>query len=361
MLEQIVSLIRPLDSQAMEKCQQRLDNLTKPLGSLHSFEHVARRIAGIAENSRPMALKKSLIIMAGDHGVAAQGLSSRCGETTARLMGRICAGNAVVNVLAGHLCAKIVAVDMGIAEELPPLEPMLRKKIAYGTQDITKQPAMDRKQVICAVEAGIHVARQEIEQGAGVLGLGDVGIANTIAGASMIACYSNRQLSELLSGRAGTPQELTGRRIAAVEAALAKNIPDRNDPLDVLGKVGGFEIAGLVGIILGAAAYRAAVVLDGLATSAAALLAVKLAPQSKDYLIGSHFAAIRAHKEALHMMDVPAYLDLDMYAGEGTGAVLGMSVIDASLHMLNDMKTFGEAQVAVAQDGPGALKQNREV
>jgi nicotinate-nucleotide--dimethylbenzimidazole phosphoribosyltransferase len=361
MFDDLISSIRPLDAEAMDKCQFRLDNLTKPLGSLHSFENLARQMSGITGKARPRSLRKSIILMAGDHGVAAEEVSACPQEVTAQMVHNFCRGGAAVNVFAEHVAADLVLVDVGVASELPSSLPVHHEKIAYGTQNIVYNPAMTREETIRAIEVGIKIARQQVEKGAQILGLGEMGIANTTPSTAIIACYSPKPLTELTGRGTGISDERLTKKIRVIETALVVNRPDKNDPLDVLSKVGGLEIAGLVGVILGAAAGGAAVVLDGLITAAAALIAVKLTPKVKDYLVGSHLSVEPAHQAALELIDVPAYLHLDMRLGEGTGAALGMSLINASLHVLNDMKTFGEAAVAVAEDGPGALRQNSEV
>lgn len=361
MFDDINTLIKPLDLAAMEKCQLRLDNLTKPLGSLHSFEHLALQMAGITGNARPRNLKKSIILMAGDHGVAAEGVSAYPQQVTAQMVDNFCNGGAAINVFAQHVEADLVLVDMGVAADLSNYEKILHKKIAYGTNNIAKGPAMTREQAKQAIEAGMEIASHEIAKGARVLGLGEMGIANTTASTAIIACYAQEGLATLVGHGTGISEEALHKKVQVIQTALEVNHPDREDPIGVLSSLGGFEIAGLVGVILGAAAGGAAVVVDGLITSAAALLAVEIAPQVKNFLIGSHYSVEPAHKIALDLIGVPAYLHLDMRLGEGTGAALGMSLINASLHVINDMKTFGEAEVAVAQDGPGALKQSKDV
>lgn len=361
MFDDINTLIKPLDLAAMEKCQLRLDNLTKPLGSLHSFEHLALQMAGITGNARPRNLKKSIILMAGDHGVVAEGVSAYPQQVTAQMVDNFCNGGAAINVFAQHVEADLVLVDMGVAADLSNYEKILHKKIAYGTNNITKGPAMTREQAKQAIEAGMEIASHEIAKGARVLGLGEMGIANTTASTAIIACYAQKGLATLVGHGTGISEEALHKKVQVIQTALEVNHPDREDPIGVLSSLGGFEIAGLVGVILGAAAGGAAVVVDGLITSAAALLAVKMAPQVKEFLVGSHYSVEPAHKIALDLIGVPAYLHLDMRLGEGTGAALGMSLIDASLQVINDMKTFGEAEVAVAQDGPGALKQSKDV
>lgn len=348
MFEFLMSLIKPLNTDAMEKCQLRLDNLTKPLGSLHSFEHLALKIAGITANPRPRTLQKSIILMAADHGIAAEGVNDGAQAATVQMIDSFCKGDAAINVFAEHVSANSVLVDIGVAAQLSAYPQVQHKKIAYGTNNIAYESAMTQEQVIRAIEVGIKIAREEIAKGVQVLGLGTMGNDSSISSTAIIACYSTKPFTELIGNS------------EIVNKALTVNHPDKNDPLDVLSKVGGLDIAGLVGVILGAAAGGAVIVLDGLTTSAAALIAVKLAPNVKDYLIGSHFAVEPAHKAALDIINVPAHLHLDIKSDVGIGAALGISLINASLHVLNDMKTFGEAEVAVAQDGPGALRQRQD-
>jgi nicotinate-nucleotide--dimethylbenzimidazole phosphoribosyltransferase len=188
-----------------------------------------------------------------------------------------------------------------------------------------------------------------------------MGIGNTTASTAIIAVYTDKPVNELVGRGTGISDQALENKVRVIERALKNNQPNSEDPLDVLAKVGGLEIAGLVGVVLAGAARRSAVVIDGVIASAAALIAVKLAPQVRDYLVGSHFSVEPAHRVALEIIEVPAYLYLDMRLGEGTGAALGMTLIDGGLHVLNDMKTFGEAAVAVAQDGPGAAKQRSDV
>jgi len=361
MFENIISLIKPLHVEAMEKCQLRLDNLTKPLGSLHSFEHIARQMAGITGNPKPKFLQKSMIVMVGDHGVAMEGISLYPQSLTAELVVNACQGVAGVTVFSQHVAAELIVVDMGVARDLPALPQLFCEKIGYGTKNIAQGAAMTRAEAVRAIDVGIKVAQDEIVKGSSILGIGAMGIGSTIPSAGMIACYSSCKPEELLGLGTGISEELLAKRIDVLKRALVVNQPDARDALEVLSTLGGFEIAGLVGVILGAAAGGAAVVLDGLVTTAAALIAVKIAHQVKDYLLGSHLGVEPAQQTALDLIQVPGYLQLAMQAGDGTGAALGISLINASLHVLNDMKTFGEAEVAVAQDGPGALKQSKEI
>lgn len=361
LIDETIQAIRPLDLTAMEKCQIRLDNLTKPLGSLHAFEHLARKLAGITSNPRPRGLKKSLILMAADHGIACEGISAYSQEVTAQMAEQVASGISAINIFAAHIDAALVLIDIGVAKTLPEGIHIRNEKIAWGTENIASGPAMTRAQAIQAIECGILAARRQIEAGSQIIGLGELGIGNTSASTAIVCSYSALPPAKLTGRGSGISDEVLAKKIKLIEQALTVNQPNNQDPLDVLAKIGGLEIAGLTGVILGAAAGRAAVVLDSLVTSVAALIAFKLAPGSKDYLIGSHYSTEPAHLAALELMEIPAYLHLDMNLGQGTGACLGMSLIKASLHVLNDMKTFGEAEVAVAQDGPGVLRQDKSV
>jgi len=357
MIQDTILAIRSLDSEAMEKCQIRLDNLTKPINSLYALEHLARQLAGITGQSRPHSLQKSIILMAADHGVADEAISAYPKEFTAQMIEFYCSGGAAVNIFATHVHANLVIVDMGVAADFPALTALRHEKIAYGTGNIRNEPAMSREQTIRAIETGIRISKEEIYKGARAIGLGEMGIANTTVATAIVSSYSGMPVRSLTGRGSGISEETMSKKIIVIEEALARHKPDLFDPIDMISKLGGFEIAGLVGVILGAAANRSAIVLDSLVTAVAALLAVKLAPQCRDYLIGSQLSLEPAHQVALDQIGISAYLHLDMLLGEGVGAALGMSLINASLQVLNDMKTFGEAEVAVAQDGPGALKQ----
>lgn len=361
MLDGLIAAIKPLDLGAMEACQLRLDNLTKPLGSLHGLEQLACRLAGITGDPRPRKLKKCIILAAADHGVAREGVSAYPQEVTPQMVMNFCRGGAAINVFAKHAGAELVLVDVGVAADLPEIPGLRREKIAYGTGNIAAGPAMTREQALQAVAVGVRIAREEMTRGVRVIGLGEMGIGNTTPSTAIIACYAGRPVRDLTGQGTGVSGTGLERKAKIIEQALAVNRPDPQDPIDVLAKVGGLEIAALAGVALAAAAGGAAVVLDGIITGAAALVATQLAPGVREYLIGSHFSCEPAHKAALSLMDIPAYLHLDMRLGEGTGAALGITLIDAGLHVLNDMKTFGEAQVAVAQDGPGALRQRAEL
>jgi nicotinate-nucleotide--dimethylbenzimidazole phosphoribosyltransferase len=342
MIEEIIAAIRPLNSEAMAVCQERLDNLTKPLNSLKGFEQLAVQLAGISGDSRPREFKAGLILMAGDEGVELN--ESYLGVK--KLVTEFLLGACPIQVMAEHIKADIILLDIGAAADLSSL-PIHHAKIAYGTKNFRQGAAMSRDEAKRAVTAGIKIAKQAARQGYSVLGIGGLRAEDSLASLAVVAAYSKKPLANLVNK--------DEQRI--VKAVLTVNILDSADPWDVLSKVGSFEIASLVGVILGAAAAKQAVVLDGLLAAAAAIIAAQVAPLSKAYLIGSHKLPGHAHEEALRILAVPAYLELALTMGQGLGAALGISLLRAALYMLNDMKTFTEAKVAVAEDGPGALKQ----
>lgn len=353
MLDNLIASVVSPDIEAMNRCRARLDILTKPVGSLGGLEELAVRLAGITGREKPHKLKKSIILMAADHGVAVEGVSAYPQEVTLQMVNNFCRGGAAINVFARHAGAELVLVDVGVNAEVSALAGVLREKVSPGTANITVGPAMTTEQAIGAINAGIRAVRSEIDKGVEVVGLGDMGIGNTTVSTAIISCFSKLSVDALTGVGTGISPAARKKKVNTIERALAINKPDPSDPLGVLTKVGGLDIGGLVGVILGAAAGRAAVVIDGLIAAAAALIAVRMAPAAADYLIGSHLSAEPGHKVALDLIGVPAYLKLDMRLGEGTGAALGMSLIDAALQALNEMKTFSEAQVSVAQDGPG--------
>jgi nicotinate-nucleotide--dimethylbenzimidazole phosphoribosyltransferase len=287
MIENIIPQIEPLDSQAMEKCQLRLDNLTKPLGSLHAFEHLACKMAGIVGSSRPKRTPSVIVLVNGSR----------------RTRG-------LIDVFAAQVSATVVSLD--VIEEVD-------EEVNSGAKTVNRILAQ-----------GIKIAGEAAADGAQVIGVGLVGELDPVAATRVLAKLNDASANDLSA-------------------------------LTILKQQASMELVGLVGIILGAASSKAAVTLDGAATSLAALIACRISPGVRDYLINSHFSAEPVHAEAIKLMDLPTYLYLGLNAGEGVGAALGISLINASLHVLNDMKTFGEAEVSVAEDGPGALVQDRNV
>jgi nicotinate-nucleotide--dimethylbenzimidazole phosphoribosyltransferase len=344
-LEEILRAIGPLDAAAMRLARERQAMLTKPAGSLGALEELAILIAGITGTPVPTLTEKVIITMAGDHGVTAAGVSAYPREVTAQMIYNFLNGGAAINVLARHVGARVVVVDMGVATDIVA-EPLISKKVGYGTADMTKGPAMTREEALRAVEAGIAVLEREAMKGMEILGVGDMGIGNTTASSALTAVITGEAVEAVTGRGTGIDDHGLVRKIQAVEEAIRVNHPDRSDPLDLLAKLGGFELGGMAGVMLAAAARRIPVVLDGFISGAAALLAYELAPAVKEYLIAAHRSVERGHSAILTYIGLTPLLDLQMRLGEGTGAALGISLAEAACKLLREMATFEEAGVS---------------
>ena len=345
-LAALTSRIVSPDAAAMAAARDRQANLTKPPGSLGRLESLSIQIAGIMGVSRPQIQHKVITVMAGDHGVVEEGISAYPQSVTAQMVANFLHGGAAINVLAHHVGARVVVVDMGVAGELPVHPRLVDKKIANGTQNLAQVPAMSRRQALQALLAGAEVIEAELAQGLDILGTGDMGIGNTTPSAAIAAAMTNRRAEEIVGRGTGVNDTGLARKIAAVDRALSINRPDGQNALDVLTKVGGFEIGGLAGALLAAAAHRRPVVIDGFISTAAAMIAAGLAPAVRPYLIAAHHSVEKGHGIMLEWLGLQPLLALDMRLGEGTGAALGISLAEAACHILNRMATFDEAGVS---------------
>ena len=340
------NIIAP-DQAVAELTQRKLDAKTKPRRSLGRLEDLACQYAAIVRNAAPAAPNKTVVVMGADHGVAAQGVSAYPQEVTAQMLLNFARGGAAINVLARHAAAQVLVIDMGVREAV--LDPAIESvRIGPGTADFTLAPAMTRAQCQAAVCAGIDIARRLAADGCNVVGLGDMGIGNTTASSALTAALTGAAVEEVTGFGTGISAAVHLRKIAAIRAALQLHQPDRSAPLSVLEQLGGFEIAGLCGVVLGAAASRMAVVLDGFIASVAALLAVRIAPEASGYLLPSHRSVEAGHRIVLRELGKTPLFDFDMRLGEGTGAALAMTLLDASLMILNEMATFTSAGVSDA-------------
>ena len=345
-IAEIIQKIGPINFKLMEKAQNKLDNLTKPQGSLGRLEDFAKRVAGISETLSPTVKRKVIFVMAGDHGVAEEGVSAYPQEVTFQMVDNFIQGGAAINVLANHIGAKIIVVDMGVAKDFPPEKGIVIKKIAYGTKNITKGPAMNKVEAEKAIIAGIKVFEDELSRkGIDIIGLGEMGIANTTSSSAIVACLTKSKVEEVTGRGTGINQKQIKNKIEVIKRALEINKPNPQDGFDVLSKIGGFEIGGLVGCILAAAAHRVPVVIDGFISVASALIAVTIAPQAANYIFSSHNSVEKGHKIALDYLGKIPMFDLNMRLGEGTGAALGISFIEAGVKILNQMATFADAGV----------------
>ncbi len=345
LLNKTIANIKPLDAKAMAEARERQDQLTKPAGSLGRLEEVSIRIAGIQGKGKPQIKSKAMITMAGDHGVVDEKIGNWPREVTAQMVENFLHGGAGINVLAGMAGARIVFVDMGIASDLKPDKQLMVKKVAYGTKNMCLGPAMTAEQAVKALENGIEVLNAEAKKGLDLVGTGDMGIGNTTASSAIFAVLSGKTVEETTGRGTGATDEQLKHKIDVIKRALAVNKPDRSKPLDVLAKVGGFEIGGLAGVMLGAAAQRIPVVIDGFISGAAAMMAIALAPQAKDFIIASHVSAEAGHAAMLNYMGLKPLLSLDLRLGEGTGAALGLYIAEAGVRTLVEMATFAEAAV----------------
>jgi len=345
-IEETIQMIQPVDLQLMEKAQEKLDNLTKPRGSLGKLEDFARRIVGISGTLSPIIKRKVIFVMAGDHGVVEEGVSAYPQEVTFQMVYNFIRGGAGINVLARHMGAEIVVVDMGVAKDFSLEESIIRKKIAYGTNNMAKGPAMSKDEAEKAIIAGIEVFEDELnKKRIDIIGLGEMGIANTTSSSAIVACLTESKVEEVTGSGTGLSQEQVKNKIKVIKKALEVNKPNPQDGLDILSKVGGFEIGGLAGCILAAASHRVPIVIDGFISCASVLIAIKLAPFVNDYIFASHNSVEKGHKIALKYIGKVPMFDLGMRLGEGTGAALGISFIEAGVKILTQMATFKEAGV----------------
>lgn len=342
-----IPIISPLNQSAAQAARDRQNMLTKPQKSLGRLEELSIQLAGITGKNIPTIKDKVIITMAGDHGVVVEGVSAFPQEVTLQMVMNFLAGGAAINVLAHHIGARVVVVDMGVANDIPAADgKLIKRRVAAGTANISVGAAMTRKQAEESIQSGIEIALAEISHGADIVGTGDMGIGNTTPSAA-IACVLMNQSPETIAGRGtGVDQAGLKRKISAIARALDVNKPNPKDGLDVLSKVGGFEIGGLVGVMIGAASKRVPVMVDGFISTAAAMIAVTLAPQCKDYLIPAHRSQENGHHLMLEWLNIKPLLDLDLRLGEGTGAALGISLAEAACKILAEMATFGEAGVS---------------
>jgi nicotinate-nucleotide--dimethylbenzimidazole phosphoribosyltransferase len=320
--------------------------LTKPTGSLGRLEELSIQIAGIQGKLIPQIKQKAVIVMAADHGVAARGTSAYPQEVTRQMVLNFLHGGAGINVIGRQVGTRVIVVDMGVAGNLPSNLALVSRKIASGTRDISKGPAMTTGQAKQVLEAGIEIVTNEIKKGLDIVATGDMGIGNTTASAAICSVMTGKPVAEVTGRGTGLNDEQLQNKIAIINEAIALNKPDASKPLEVLAKIGGFEIGGLTGVILGAASKRVPVVIDGFISGAAALIAFGLASATQPYMIAAHRSVEIGHRVMLEHLNLKPLFDLDLRLGEGTGAALGISLCQAACKILDEMATFGEAGVA---------------
>ena len=356
LIDETISRISPLDEVAMGEARARQDTLTKPMGSLGRLEELSVLLAGIFGQPIPRIHGKSVILAAADHGVVAEGVSAYPQEVTRQMVLNFLEDGAAINVLARHAGASIVILDAGVASDLEP-HPVLRSvKIGKGTANMALGPAMTRGQAIQSIETGIETANEQIAEGADLIACGDMGIGNTTSSSAITAVITGAD-PEATTGRGtGIDDSELFRKVEVVRRAIDVNQPDPKDGLDVLTKVGGFEIGVLVGAMLATAASHRPAVVDGFISGAAALIAWSMCSTVRHYFIASHQSVEPGHGVGLKAMGLKPLLDMGMRLGEGTGAVLAMPIVEAAAKCLAEMNTFDQAGVSqriVDQDGPG--------
>ncbi len=345
-INHVIANIKPLDEKAIEEARRRQNNLTKPHGSLGQLESLSIQVAGIKGNPRPRIIHKVIFTLAGDHGVTQTGVSAYPSEVTPQMVYNFLRGGAAINVLARQVGARVVVADLGVASVLERHPQLKDKKVAMGTHNMAERPAMSREEAIRSIEAGIELVEEELTKGIDILGTGDMGIGNTTSSSAITATLTGADVTTVTGRGTGLDEEGWGRKVKVIQKALALNRPDPKDAIDVLSKVGGFEIGGIVGVILAGARYQIPVVIDGFISGAAALIAASLSPQVKPCLIASHQSAEPGHKKILEHLGPIPLLNLNMRLGEGTGAALGIFLVEASLKILDEMATFAEAEVS---------------
>jgi len=357
--------IAGIDTEFVEKTQSRLDNLTKPQGSLGRLEELAKQICGITAKDNPQLSKKVIFTMASDHGVTDEGVSAYPKEVTAQMVYNFLRGGAGINVLAKHAGAKVIVVDMGVAESIEVSKcqsikvsecqgvkeiEFINRKIGFGTKNMTKGPAMSRDEAIKAICAGMEIFHNEFKRnGIDIAGTGEMGIGNTTASSAITACFTEKPVEEVVGKGTGIDDKALANKINVIKKSISVNTPDPKDAIDVLSKVGGFEIAGLAGIILAAASEKVPVVIDGFISGAAALVAFGIEPKVKDYMIAAHCSVEKGHKIILDYIGLKPLLNMDLKLGEGTGAALAIGLADASIKILTQMATFKSANVSERQ------------
>lgn len=339
LLKQTLDAIRPVDRAVMAAAQREIDYCLKPPGSLGKLESMARQIAGITGQVHNAIRKKAIVVMMADNGVYTEGVAMYPQDITRIGAEFVTTGRMGVNFLARQAGADIIAVDIGIQVDVD-LPRVINRKVRHGTANFLKEPAMTREEAIQAIEAGIEVTMDAIDRGYDLIGTGEIGIGNTTASSAVLFAFTGAPIDRVVGRGAGLTDEAFARKKAVVEEAVRRHRPDPDDPLDVLAKVGGLDIAGMVGTYLACAARRVPVVTDGLISNVAALAAMRCKPEAVQYMIPSHISFEPGAKLLKEITGLEPMLDMDMRLGEGTGCALVFTIIEAALRMIEEMGTF---------------------
>jgi nicotinate-nucleotide--dimethylbenzimidazole phosphoribosyltransferase len=345
-MKNAVNKIAKLNGALAEEAQKRLDNLTKPQGSLGRLEEFARRIVSITGDKMPLLDKKVVFTFAGDHGIANEGVSAYPKEVTPQMVFNFLRGGAGINVLARQAGADVVVIDIGVDHEFGDTPGLVSRKVVRGTANMYKGPAMTRQQAEQCIQVGIDLAREYAKKGYRIFGTGDMGIGNTTPSSAIASVMTGTPVADVTGRGTGITDESLQNKIAVIEKSIALNRPDPKDPVDVLAKVGGAEIGGIAGLILGAASERIPVIVDGFISTAGAMIAYEIEPKTAEYMFAGHSSVEIGQKAMLREMGLAPILDLNLRLGEGTGAALAMMMIEAGTRIYREMATFGEAGVS---------------
>ncbi len=351
LLKKTIDSIEGQNETSRTQANERLDQLIMPHWALGRLMDLALDLAGICSSVSPSVARKTIVVMAGDHGITDSGVSLFPQEVTVEMVRGFVNGVAGINVLAKQAGADVKVVDMGVAGDLSALVAagnILDRKIARGTANFAIGSAMSRERAVRALEAGISIA-QELTDSTDLFGTGDMGIGNTSSSSALVATLCQLPIAEVVGRGTGLDDAQLEQKIRILEQALVLNNPDPADPIDVLSKVGGFEIAGIAGLVLGAAALKKPIVIDGFISTAGALLAGRLAPDSKEYMIAAHRSVEKGQVAALADLGKEPLLDLQFRLGEGTGAAVAMNLVEGAVAILTEMATFSEAAVSAAK------------
>lgn len=350
LLESTIKKIEPQNEEVRVRARARLDQLSMPYWALGRLMDLAEDLAGITGSLKPPVGRKTIVTMAGDHGVVAAGVSKYPQEVTVQMVHNFVRGGAGINALARLAGARVVVVDMGVAGDLSDLVnggQIISKHIGNGTKNMLDGPAMSREEATRSIEAGIEIAL-DLGFSTDLFGTGDMGIGNTTPSSAIVSVFSKSTVAEVTGRGTGIDEGQLLRKISMIEKAIKLNSPDPGDALDVLAKVGGFEIGGIAGLILGAASLKKPVLVDGFISTAGALIAARLAPTAREYMIASHRSVEQGHRIALESLGKNPLLDLDLRLGEGTGAALSMHLVEAAVRILTEVATFEQAAVSRA-------------
>jgi nicotinate-nucleotide--dimethylbenzimidazole phosphoribosyltransferase len=347
LLKETIEKILPPDAAARAAARKRLEQLTMPYWALGRLMDLAEDLAGMTGSARVKLDRKTVVVMAADHGVSVEGISKYPQEVTVQMIRNFVQGGAGINALCRLCGARVVVVDMGVAGDVAGLvreQKILGKSIGPGTKNIARGPAMSRDEALRCVETGIEIAL-ELSASTDIFGTGDMGIGNTTSSGAIISVLSGLPPRDIAGAGAGLEGAQLEHKIEIIERAIKLNNPDRNDPIDVLAKIGGFEIGGIAGLVLGAASVRRPILIDGFISTAGALIASRISPLSAEYMIASHRSAEKGHQAALDALGKKPLLDLGLRLGEGSGAALAMHIVEASTRVLGEIATFEEAAV----------------